>query len=61
MTKKWNDPQLDRAQFAADAFYKRFEEIAERIAFLKEASKAGSLTDAQTAASQRNLAFSERE
>ena len=47
MTAKWNDPQLDRAQFATDKLLERYRAIAVRIAELGETIRAGKASAAE--------------
>ncbi|TPK71572.1 hypothetical protein FJ527_26380 [Mesorhizobium sp. B2-4-18] len=48
MTKRYNDPRLDRARFAADDQKRRVDEIAKRVGELRPALEKGSATSAQT-------------
>jgi hypothetical protein len=47
MPTKWNDPQLDRAQFATDKLFERYQAIAVRIAELGETIRAGKASAAE--------------
>jgi hypothetical protein len=46
-SKRWGEPQLDRAQFATDALFARHVEIAERVGTITQAMRAGTVSDAQ--------------
>ena len=49
LSSRWADPQLDRAQYAADALFGRYAEISERVGELKNrsltAAEIGELAD----------------
>jgi hypothetical protein len=45
MTKKWDDPQLDAAQFAIDRFMSAQQSVGERMADLQRRIREGRSTD----------------
>ena len=49
MTKKWDDPKLDAAQFAIDKFYEAQSAITAEIAKIMELRRLGTATDADNA------------
>jgi hypothetical protein len=43
-SKNWGYPDLDRAQFASDKHYERYEEIIERVGEIVRSINAGTAT-----------------
>ena len=45
MTKKWDDPQLDAAQFAIDRFWNAKQTVSEQMAEIYQSIRDGTATD----------------
>src|SRR6478672_7466589 len=45
MSKKWDDPQLDAAQFAIDRFLNAKQNVSEQMAAIYQSIQDGSATD----------------
>ena len=45
MTKKWDDPQLDAAQFAIDRFLSAKQTVSEQMSEIYQSIRDGSATD----------------
>ena len=45
MTKKWDDPQLDAAQFAIDRFLSAKQTVSEQMCEIYQSIRDGSATD----------------
>ena len=45
MTKKWDDPQLDAAQFAIDRFFNAKQNVSEQMSEICQSIRDGSVTD----------------
>ena len=45
MTKKWDDPQLDAAQFAIDRFWNAKQAVSEQMAEIYQSLRDGTTTD----------------
>ena len=45
MTKKWDDPQLDAAQFAIDRFLNAKQNVSEQMSEIYQSIRDGSATD----------------
>ena len=45
MTKKWDDPQLDAAQFAIDRFLNAKQNVSEQMSGIFQSIRGGSATD----------------
>ena len=45
MTKKWDDPQLDAAQFAIDRFLNAQQNVSEQMSEIYQSIRNGSATD----------------
>ena len=45
MTKKWDDPQLDPAQFAIDRFLNAKQNVSEQMSEIYQSIRDGSVTD----------------
>jgi hypothetical protein len=45
VTKKWDDPQLDAAQFAIDSFLNAEQNVSEQMSEIYQSIRDGSATD----------------